>query len=232
MADSNFILEQIKNFVSIRDVFDKYVGTEPDMHGRYKCPFNDTEDRRNFAIKHNKMWHCFSCGSSGDQVTLVQKLFNLPFREAILKIAEDFNLAVEKDEKMSLRLRIECQRRLLQREKDKRYARFIEFKQNEIFRHLLWLRDILEDTIKKTDINTLAVDNCEKRLEFYPYTQKSQINIKARARLEKVNLYLDIVSEMPVEDKYDYEYPAFGNQEMHERAIRFVNDFIAGKIEA
>ena len=192
MANTQYIIEQIKTFVTIQDIFDKYVGTAPDMHGRYKCPFNDSEDRRNFAIKHNKMWHCFSCSSSGDQITLVQKLFDLPFNDALLKIASDFNLAVEQDEKVSVRIRIESQRRLLQREKDKRYAEYVERAKNFIFNQLLEVRNILEVIIEKTDLNTIPVENYEKRIELYSYTKKCKDNIECRGKLDKVNKYLDI----------------------------------------
>lgn len=225
--DTRFLIEQIKTFVSIQDVFDKYVGSESDMHGRYQCPFNHLEDRRNFAIKHNKMWHCFSCGSSGDQITLVQKLFDLPFNEALLKIAEDFNLATEKDERMSLKMRIECQRRLLQREKDKRYAIFMEKLKNNLFEELLEIRDLLEKIISKTDIDTIQVDNYDDKIMLYSYTKKCKDNMYCRARLEKVNRYIDILCEIPIEDDYA---TFFDKDILHERAEQLVQDIINGKI--
>lgn len=227
MANTQYIIEQVKTFVTIQDIFDKYVGSAPDMHGRYKCPFNDSEDRRNFAIKHNKMWHCFSCGSSGDQITLVQKLFDLPFGDALLKIAEDFNLAVEQDVNVSVRMRIEAQRKLLQREKDKRYAEFIERMKDNLFVRLLETRDLLELIISKTNLETLQVEDTERRMELYAHTKKCKDNMWCRFKLDEVNNYIDILCEMPLED----DFVTYNDKDiLHERAIKLVKDVLANKI--
>lgn len=219
--DKKFLVEQIKTFVSISDIFDKYVGTAPDMHGRYKCPFNDKEDRKNFGIKHNQLWHCFSCGSTGDQITLVQKLFDLPFNDAILKIAEDFHLSTEKDEKMSLKMRIEMQRRILQKEKDKRYQQYFDYKARELYNHIVGLTRILEDIIRKTNPT-------EETKKYYAYSYKSEINLDARARNYKLQKYLDILTEMPQEE----DYVTYADRDiLHERATTLVNKYIKGELE-
>jgi DNA primase len=105
MADSKILLQEIKNLVSIRDIYDRYVGLPPDSSHRFQCPFNHDEDRKNFVI-NSKMWHCFSCGCSGDQVTLVQKVFDLSFTDALTKITYDFNLQVGDYNELSVRARI------------------------------------------------------------------------------------------------------------------------------
>ena len=104
--DLAFIRAQIKNFVSIQDVFNKYCYGTKQVQGRYKCPFNPKEDRYNFMIK-GRSWRCFSCGCSGDEISLVQKLFDLNTKDAMIKIATDFRLALEVNDKDAERIKKE-----------------------------------------------------------------------------------------------------------------------------
>lgn len=219
MYDKNFLLDQIKLFVSIQDVFDKYVGTQPDFHGRYKCPFNNSEDRRNFAIKNNKIWHCFSCGTTGDQITLVQKIFDIPFNEAIQKIAEDFHLSKEKDEKVSIRTKIEMQRRILQREKDKRYAQLFATKTKELFNKIIDKCRELDDIIYRTNPT-------QSNLQYYPYGNNCVINMEARCKREKLEEYIDILSETTSPKS---ELCCFDKDELHKKSTELVNAYIKGE---
>jgi len=221
MFDKKFLVDQIKTFVTIRDIFDKYVGTAPDAHGRYQCPFNKDEDRKNFGIKHNHIWHCFSCGSTGDQITLVQKLFDIPFNDAILKIASDFNLATEQNEAMSLKMKIETQKRLLQREKSKRRQRFIEFKSKELFEYLIGLSRIVDRVIDATNPNELTK-------AYYAYNNKCKINIEAREKKRQLDYYINILTEMPLEE----DYVTYADKDiLHNRAANLVDQYIKGELK-
>lgn len=224
MPNFEFIKEQIKTFVSVTDVFDKYVGTPPNYHRRYKCPFNHEENRENFGIK-GRMWHCFSCGTGGDEISLVQKLFDLSVKDAMLKIAIDFNLSVDIDNEKQNKMKIEAQRKRLQQEKDRRYAQMIKTKQSEIFESLLKRERELEEIVSRNAPTKMNI-------EYYGYSSFCEKSMSALAELEKIRLYIDIISESP-NSIYEFEllYPAFDKQDRHERMVHFVNKIIKGELK-
>jgi DNA primase len=60
---------------------------------RIPCPIHNGKDA-NFSIRDDH-WHCFVCGEGGDVITLVMKLFNLPFRAACERLNADFRLGID-----------------------------------------------------------------------------------------------------------------------------------------
>lgn len=224
MPNFEFIKEQIKTFVSVTDVFDKYVGTPPNCHRRYKCPFNHEENRENFGIK-GRMWHCFSCGTGGDEISLVQKLFDLSVKDAMLKIAIDFNLSVDIDNEKQNKMKIEAQRKRLQQEKDRRHAQMIKTKQDEVFEKLLRRERELEEIVVRNAPTALNI-------EYYGYSSFCQKSMEALAELDKIRYYIDIVSEYPNDYGYtDLFNPAFTKQDRHERMVHFINKIIKGELK-
>lgn len=61
------------------------------------CPFH-TEKTPSFNVdSHFQNFRCFGCGEHGDLLSFVEKYERLDFMEAVLKLAEDKNIAVEID---------------------------------------------------------------------------------------------------------------------------------------
>ncbi len=44
----------------------------------------------------DKRFHCFGCGADGDAVDFVSRLFELPSKEAAMKLADDFGIAYDR----------------------------------------------------------------------------------------------------------------------------------------
>jgi DNA primase len=83
--------EKIKDRINMQDVLLKY-GFEPKR--RMKCPLHNGNDY-NFEVKE-KTFTCYSRCGNGDVITFVQKLFSLPFSDALTRIDEDFGLGLYK----------------------------------------------------------------------------------------------------------------------------------------
>lgn len=216
MFDFDFVKQQIKMFVTIDDVFRRYVPYTEKREGRYKCPFNPNEKRYNFGIK-GRTWRCFSCNCFGDEISFVQKLFDLSAPEAIKKIAADFNIRSEVNSEDDLKLKKEIERRIQQRERARARDKAIKDLQNKLYIYVI-------DKIKE----------CESTLELYkPYnknnlgkymfTKDCEEYLKACAKLEKYNEYADILGEVP-----DY---ILDKQELYQRMYNFVNKVYKGELK-
>lgn len=74
-------LENLKHLVTIRDIL-REVGAET-RKGRCKCPLHDGKNRTSFSF-NDSTFYCFSCGAKGDVITLVQMLYGLDFKDAVI----------------------------------------------------------------------------------------------------------------------------------------------------
>ena len=85
--------DRLKSVLSMRDVMAVYL---PQNHingkGFTTCPFH-SEKSPSFIV-HPDRYYCFGCGESGDIITLTSKLFNLPFKDAVLKLDADFSVGL------------------------------------------------------------------------------------------------------------------------------------------
>lgn len=62
------------------------------------CPFHN-EKTASLCVDPNKQfWHCYGCGEGGDVFTFVQKYENIPFPEAVRKLADKAHIELKEDE--------------------------------------------------------------------------------------------------------------------------------------
>ena len=54
------------------------------------CPFHD-DHSPSLTFKNNK-WKCWSCGASGDTISLVEKVLHKDFRDACRWLADEHNV--------------------------------------------------------------------------------------------------------------------------------------------
>lgn len=88
MKKNNLTAEEIKKLVSVEQVLSLY-GIE--YRGqRIPCPIHNGENK-NFSVQ-GEIWHCFTCGETGDIFYLVQLLSKCDFAEAKKIICDNFNL--------------------------------------------------------------------------------------------------------------------------------------------
>ena len=60
-----------------------------------RCPFHEERTASCSIDPVAKLYHCFGCGEGGDVFTLMQKLDNLSFSEAVEVLAERYGVEVE-----------------------------------------------------------------------------------------------------------------------------------------
>lgn len=87
---------EIKSRLTMAAVAEMY-GFTPNRDGFLACPFHDGGNERTPSLKvypgHNG-FYCHACTAGGSVIDFVMKLFNIPFREAVRKINDDFCLGL------------------------------------------------------------------------------------------------------------------------------------------
>lgn len=224
MLDVEYLKQQIKTFVSVEDVFNKYAGPQKKYMGRYKCPFNNSEHRYNFAIKDN-YWKCFSCSVGGDQISFVQKMFDLSPYEAMKQIAKDFELKTEFNAENDRELRAELERRIKQRNKDKLMSENLKQAQ---YIALNYITQKIKDYQKIIDLYSLKDEN---ELEKYQNSAQPEKYISALSEIDKLEYLLDVIIEQPSNDDKYYLYPAITREELHERMIYYMRKLYTGEVK-
>ena len=84
------IFTEVKEQLRLRDVAE-YYGLHINRAGFTNCPFH--QERTPSMKLYDNHFYCFGCQSSGDAITLVEKLFGLQPLEAAKKLQHDFELA-------------------------------------------------------------------------------------------------------------------------------------------
>lgn len=84
--------DDVKRAVPMRRLVERY-GFEPNHGGYICCPFHHEDTPSLKVYDGDRGWHCFGCGEGGDQITFVRMLYGLDFRQAMLRIMNDFGLA-------------------------------------------------------------------------------------------------------------------------------------------
>ena len=85
------IFETVKENVTARQVAEFY-GAKVSRNGMCRCPFHNDKSP---SMKIDKRFYCFGCGSQGDAIDYVAKMFGLGLKDAAVKICEDLGLVYE-----------------------------------------------------------------------------------------------------------------------------------------
>lgn len=94
--------EQIKQTLTMREVVERY-GFTPDRGGYIQCPFHAGDNHGSLKVyTGNKTgWHCFGCGAGGSVIDFVMRLFDISFRQACVRLSNDFGLHLTGEERAS-----------------------------------------------------------------------------------------------------------------------------------
>ena len=86
---------QIKVRLTAREVIEFY-GFHIDRTGYIQCPFHMGDDHGSLKVYEGGKtgWHCFGCGAGGSVIDFVMRLFEINFRQAVLRLNSDFNLGL------------------------------------------------------------------------------------------------------------------------------------------
>jgi hypothetical protein len=74
-------------------IYFKYLGYFPEPFKKYSSPFsNDSTPSLSFHLGNNLKWHCYSTGKKGDYMDLVAELHRENYKDATLRILNDFKV--------------------------------------------------------------------------------------------------------------------------------------------
>lgn len=115
---------EIKSRLTTKEVFLHY-GFEPNRMGEICCPFHSEKTPSLKIYDGDRGWTCFGCHKGGDAINFVREYFGLSFKDALVKINEDFSLGIPIGEKLDRRKQLEMQKQafLRKREMDARKAK-------------------------------------------------------------------------------------------------------------
>jgi DNA primase len=91
-------VEYIKTKVTISDILNLYnIKTN---HNRASCPIHRGDNITSFCVDFEKnLFYCYKCKAYGDIFSFVSKMEGLTFYESVLRIAQQFNIEVDKEYK-------------------------------------------------------------------------------------------------------------------------------------
>ena len=104
----------------------EFYGFQVGRSGFIKCPFHANDNTASLKLYDGEGgFHCFACGAHGSVIDFVMRLFDLNFRQAVLRINADFHLGLtaSKPDRAARSAAIEA-RREEQRRKDQAEANF------------------------------------------------------------------------------------------------------------
>lgn len=138
----NQTAEVIKRLVPMDRAVRVY-GFTPNRGGYIPCPFH-REKTASLKIytscDGHSGWHCFGCGRGGSVIDFVMELFGINYRQAVLRINQDFSLGLT-DKRAGRSQLSEAARRA---RKERREAEKKEQEWWEMIRLLWYYRDVVQ----------------------------------------------------------------------------------------
>lgn len=89
----NWMAEEIKRSVPIQDAAALY-GMAPNKNGFVRCPFHEENTPSLRLYPQTNTFYCFGCGTGGDVITLVKRLFDCGYADALSRLNDDFGLGL------------------------------------------------------------------------------------------------------------------------------------------
>lgn len=87
---------QIIEQVPIVDVISKYCTLKRagQKEVRTVCPFHPDSDPSLYVNPTKNVWHCHGCGRGGNVITFVSEIERIPYRDAALQLAEQYDIQI------------------------------------------------------------------------------------------------------------------------------------------
>ena len=95
-----------------------HYGFELDRSGFCKCPLHGEKTGSFKAYSGNRGFYCFGCGAHGSVIDFVMLYFGVSFKDALVKINEDFSLGLPIGEKIDRRKKLEMNRQAFLRKRE------------------------------------------------------------------------------------------------------------------
>ena len=87
------IFNEVKQAVTMPNVAQFY-GFSPNRAGFICCPFHGEKTPSMKLYNGSGGFHCFGCGVGGSVIDFAMRLFDINFRQAVLRLNTDFNLGL------------------------------------------------------------------------------------------------------------------------------------------
>ena len=203
------LFESVKAAATVRQAAEHY-GLKIGQGNMVCCPFH--ADRTPSMKLNEDYFYCFGCGTSGDVIDLVAKLFNLSSYDAAKKLAYDFGIDPDKPPaaaalrkpkyplaKAFQREELHCQRvlcdylHLLERWKVQYAPKTPEDTLDDRFMEACQMLDYIEDL---TDILTFA--ELEVRVKTVDMLQKDGMIDRLEERLKRTEKEVDARDETEI----------------------------------
>ncbi len=178
------IFKQIKENVTTRQAAEVY-GLKVNRNGMVCCPFHND---RHPSMKVDKGFCCFACGAKGDVIHFVEKFFGVSPYEAAKKLADDFGIPLEKQQKKS---KVNSKKKNVQKKNLYQLVQEFEKWEKYCIRILSEYLHLLE----------------EWKLQYAPRFPEDEWNekfIEACDRKEQISYYLDILLEGELAEKIEF----------------------------
>jgi len=92
-------IEQVLSSTDIVDLIQSYVPLKrAGAQFRANCPFHNEKTPSFYVNPTRQSFHCFGCGAGGDAITFVRDYENLPFMEAVRKLAQRSGVQIQEEE--------------------------------------------------------------------------------------------------------------------------------------
>lgn len=98
MRIAESVVEEVKNRLSIIDVVSSYIPvTKKGKDYWVVCPFHDDKNPSMKLDKDRGTYYCFGCKEYGNIFTFVMKMDNIPFYEALEKLAREAGVPIQEE---------------------------------------------------------------------------------------------------------------------------------------
>lgn len=218
MIDYNIIRDNIKNRLTLEQIIEYYLG-KPSYNHRWKCPIHNGNNN-NLGVNGKRTWKCYKCGANGDEIQFVMQVFNLSYCNAVIKIANDFNIPIENTDTKEIERQIKLREQ--QRKKDLERANAMKNYEKKLYDILLKLRDKYTSVINKLSKQNLSIESSYNLITNF---------MKAKKNLEIIELYISILICEQLRGDNELLYPATTREELEQRKIDFLRDCYKGKID-
>lgn len=92
-------IEQVLSATDIVDLINSYVPLKrAGAQYRANCPFHNEKSPSFYVNPARQSFHCFGCGKGGDAISFVRDYENLPFMEAVRKLASRSGVQIREEE--------------------------------------------------------------------------------------------------------------------------------------
>ncbi len=91
------VIDDIRDRTNIVDVIGQYVQLKKSGNKNYTglCPFHNEKSPSFSVVEDKQFYHCFGCGKGGNVFSFIQEIDGLSFPEAVMKVADLQNLAID-----------------------------------------------------------------------------------------------------------------------------------------